>query len=451
MIDKNNLNTIFGGSIQKNSPTFIIFSEKKSSRLEYVCEFIFSNIMNCGFVVSDSKDEFINSTDVKINYSNLAIANTFQILPQGLLWETGIGSKEPASEIRNGLIYFFPNHQSENFHFDIFSAVFYFISRQEEWQNYQKDVHGRFELGESILYKNRSHLRPVVDIWVKEFGLALSTANPLLTLPLRVFKTIASIDVDNLYAYQDKGLARTFGAHLKDLLRGDFANIARRIKVVSGREKDPFDIYDNFSTFCHNNNIPLFYFFLFKSGTKYDRSIDPRSDAYLKVFTQLKQTGAYFGIHPSYHSSEAPGKISSEIAAFSKKSNQITKISRQHYLRFDIKNTPELLMRNGIVADFSIGFASGPGFRAGTSQPFYYYDFSSEKKRDLLLVPFCAMDGAYFIYGESTAEAAYSSLQKIKEEVRLINGNFTTVFHERTFAEHLYPGFGRMYRQLLLS
>ncbi len=98
-----------------------------------------------------------------------------------------------------------------------------------------------------------------------------------------------------------------------------------------------------------------------------------------------------------------------------------------------------------------MGFASQIGFRAGTSQPFYYYDFSVEKKSELLFVPFCAMDGAYFVYNKITQSEALDSLMKMAKEVKKVNGLFISVFHERTFYSELYNGFGDVYKTLHLN
>ena len=95
-----------------------------------------------------------------------------------------------------------------------------------------------------------------------------------------------------------------------------------------------------------------------------------------------------------------------------------------------------------------MGFASQIVFRAGTSQPFYYYDFNIEKKSELLFVPFCAMDGAYFIYNEVTPNEALQSLLNIANEVKKVNGLFISVFHERTFYNEIYEGFGNVYKTL---
>jgi hypothetical protein len=449
MINEDGLHKLLNLGRVEGPVTFIVFSNKISNRLSYVCEFIFNSVFKVNFILTENKNEFEASTLAKINYSDTPIINSFQIFPSSLLFEKGVNEKKPTPEFENNLIYFFKNNKPTNFHFDVFASVFYFVSRYEEWQNYEKDAHGRFELNQSILFKNNFHLRPVVDIWIEELKLALQIKYTSIQFPKREFKIIATIDVDNLYAYKSKGFVRTFGASLKDLLRFDFKNLTRRIKVISNKIPDPFDIYEDFSKFCNEKNISLIYFFLFKGGTKFDRTVNPLSNSFNKAFESIKRYKAFIGLHPSYYSSKKVNLFTKEVNNFSHKLNMQVKLSRQHYLIFDIRTTPNLLLENKILADFSMGFASGAGFRAGTSMPFYYYNISAEEKTNLLLVPFCAMDGAYFIYNKMDTLEAQSSMEKIKEEIKKLNGLFITVFHERTFAQHLYKGFGEMYKKLL--
>jgi hypothetical protein len=105
-------------------------------------------------------------------------------------------------------------------------------------------------------------------------------------------------------------------------------------------------------------------------------------------------------------------------------------------------------MKCGISLDFTMGFATEPGFRAGTSHPFRYYDFASEQACDLIFMPFCAMDGAYTVYGDADTGNAYDSLRSLAAEIQKTGGFFVTVFHERSFYDHLYPGFGDLYKKL---
>jgi hypothetical protein len=444
---KEGLHNLLNLGVETNASHILIFSETKSERLNYACEFIFNTVLKVNYSITQSLSEFETSAHFKINYSEKTIEKAFQIMPHSLLFETTVTEQKPQPFFKNENIYFFET-TSSNFHFDIFAATFFFISRLEEWQTFEGDAHQRFEAKNSILFQNKFHLKPVVDIWIEEFKTALQHFYTVITFPVKKFKAISTIDVDNLYAFKHKGFVRTSGAIAKDILKFDFKNLSARLKVLGGKQKDPFDIYESISEFCSKNNVPLLYFFLFKTGTEFDRTVNPNSPAFINVFKTLKNNKAFIGLHPSYNSSVDEAMLKQEVSDFSKALGEPVNISRQHYLRFNIKTTPKYLLQNGIIADFTMGFASQPGFRAGTSQPFNYYNFATEQKTDLLFVPFCAMDGAYLVYDKITPEETLNSLLQLAAEVKKVKGLFITVYHERTFYDELYKGFGEVHRKL---
>ncbi|MCW3077225.1 MAG: hypothetical protein JWO32_1834 [Bacteroidetes bacterium] len=447
-MDKQGIRKLLNLDVASTSPTIIIYSEQVTNRLNYVCRFIFEHVLKIKYVVTSGRDEFESSGFYKINYSHSLSPQAFHILPQGLLFQKGISEVKPSVKKKNNSIYFF-NNSGSDLHFDIFSAVFFMISRYEEWQPFKPDVHGRFELSHSLLYKNQAHLMPVVDHWIMELRASLARFYPGIVLPVLEFKTISTIDVDNLFAFSNKGFLRTTGGFLKDVMKGDFKNFKQRLNIIRHPDADPFDIYESFTKYCKDINVPLIYFFLFRSGTKFDRTINPQSSVFKTVFKKIKSNNGIIGLHPSYFTVNTKTRLSSEVKDFSNALNNEVILSRQHYLRFNIQTTPIQLLNEGIVADFTMGFASGAGFRAGTTHPFFYYDFHNEMDKDLLMVPFCAMDGAYTVYMKNTTAEVAEALQKLKNEVKKVNGLFITVFHERTFSEDLYPGFGQMYKSVL--
>lgn len=445
MLSNQELNTIFNLPVHDSSSEVFILAKNHSSRLIFSLDFIFNQIGARYSLISD-EHSFANISAPKINYTSGSFSGAINISPSGFLDEKSVTATKPASGFINSTFVLFLNESKTGF--DIFSAVFFMISRYEEWQRHEKDSHQRFEAGESILYSNNSHLLPVTDIWVQGLITNLQQCFPQLRFTARSFKTIATLDIDNLFAYRGKGFFRTGGAFAKDILKGKFKNAGRRFKVISGNEKDPFDIYSDIAQFCHSQSIPLICFFLMASGTSFDRSLDPRSPAFVEVFEKLKKHEAIVGVHPSYYSEERK-LLKHEINLIEARINSRVNFSRQHYLRFDITSTPHFLLSNGITHDFTMGFASSPGFRAGTCFPFYYFDFKTESPSELLFVPFCAMDGAYMVYNNSTSEDTLHSLLSLKKEVEKVNGFFVTVFHERTFDDAIAPGFGGIYKRLL--
>lgn len=428
-------------------PQFIVLVSQINNRVTYTCDFIFHQALLCNYIITDNQNEFTASSLYKINYTNTPLSESFQIIPSGFLSKTGVEETPPSVANVNNTPYLFPQ-QSGDISFDIFAAVFYLISRYEEWQKFVKDLHGRFEERNSILYKLSALKKPLVDIWMEELKSAFKNKFTVVQFPQRQFKTISTIDVDNLYAFKGKPFYRNAGGAIKDVLRFDGRMFMSRLASMLFGKKDPFDKYDEQIKLSKESGIPLIYFFLYKNNTDYDRTIKPGHPEFIKLFEKLKNEAISFGVHPSYFSSDSNETIKEEADLLSEHAQQTIVLSRQHYLRFNIRTTPAYLEAAGIQFDFTMGFATAPGFRAGTTLPFYYYNFEKEETLPVMAVPFALMDGAYYIYGNTKIEDAKKDIELLREEAKKVNGLFVTVFHERSFADELYPGWRRLYSQI---
>ncbi|MBL7931494.1 MAG: hypothetical protein JNL60_06315 [Bacteroidia bacterium] len=453
MLNRQGLIDFFNLKPAANALRFVIYASEKSERLDYACRFIFNHGLKVNYSIVNNESEFEQASGIKINYSTKLFQNSLQIIPNGLLEEKTLRKEKPQAFFQGNMIYLFPSVESNatTLHFDLFSAVFYCISRYEEWQEHVKDQHGRFEAAQGLFYQNNFHQKCILEMWLNELAEKLKPQTAGKQLPERIFKVMSTIDVDNLFAYRAKGFLRIVGACVKDVIKGDLKNLKERTAVLSGKKQDPFDVYETVSDFCFEQKIPLIYFFLYRTGTKYDRTVDPDSPAFEEVFEKVIKNHAAIGIHPSYDASVAPEILKQELNKIRSKSNKTISFSRQHFLRFNIRTTPRELIDNGIEVDFSMGFASEQGLRAGTTLPFYFYDFDNEKSGDLLFVPFCTMDGVFTVYKNISSEKAFESMLRFAEEIKSVGGNFVSVFHERSFSDHLYPGFGTLYKNLHLK
>ena len=113
--------------------------------------------------------------------------------------------------------------------FDIFSAVFFLLSRYEEYCSYTPDKHGRYPAEESILYKQGWLRRPLADEWVSALGKLLRDKGFETKRPAFFFQP--SYDIDIAYSYLHKGRRRSLGAFLRDLLKGNARQLGDRISV----------------------------------------------------------------------------------------------------------------------------------------------------------------------------------------------------------------------------
>ena len=138
------------------------------------------------------------------------------------------------------------------------------------------------------------------------------------------------------------------------------------------------------------------------------------------------------GIHPSYFSLKNELKIKKEKKRLEQIVNfPITK-SRQHYLRLDLPETYQNLVDLEIKEDYTMGYASHYGFRAGTCTPFYFYDLDHEIQTPLKVFPFAVMDGTLKDYLNFTAKRSYDTILKLANEVKKVDGTFITLFHNES-------------------
>jgi hypothetical protein len=410
---------LFEGASQ--TPSIIIYAPKISSRLCYVCKFIFNQGLQINFLLTDNETEFLQSKLPRINYSVNIFEHALNISPDGLINSNTF--KKPELEYRKGT-------------FDIFASVFFHISRCEEWSLVKTDEHARFI--PELVFKT-----PLVDIWLAELRLMLSAKFKSLQFPERKFKFISTVDVDNVFAYKAKPFYRQIGGALKDL-----KNLGSRLATVFSGKKDPFDEYEFQVELSKKYNIPLIYFFLYRNNTNYDRTIDPNHPEFIKLLQYLNKNNIRIGLHPSYYSTEKTELLNEEQKLLSKNSETEVNASRQHFLRFNIKTTPKQLIKAGIQFDFTMGWADKIGFRAATTLPFFYYDFETESELPLMAVPFAAMDGAFYMHQDNNANEAYHELMDLAVLVRSVNGLFITVIHDRSFWDGIAPGWKDLYRKL---
>ncbi len=429
------------------SPQVIVYSPHISKRLIFTCDFIFKQGLRVNYVLTDNEKEFTDSSLAKINYSEREFKNVLNLLPSGLLEETDIKVFKRPHHKQNNLIYFFQT-PDRDFHFDVFSSVFYFVSRYEEWLPFVADKHGRFESRASLLYILSAHKKPMVDYWVLDLKNYLLKLYPELKFPEKKFRYLSTIDVDNVFAYKAKPFSRSMGASLKDFLNLNFESIIERIKTIYFLKRDPFDAYDLQIELSEKNNVPLLYFFLYRNNTEHDRTIDPNHTQFKKLLKRIKDKRTDIGIHPSYFSSTETKLFKSETELLRQNSEQAVPFSRQHYLRWDVGTSPGHLTNAGIKYDFTMGYAGDIGFRAGTSLPFYYFDFENNTQQPLMTVPFAVMDGAFYTYQQIKPKDAEKDILDMAEEVRKVNGLFVTVFHDRTFGTNFFPGWRSLYVRL---
>lgn len=398
-----------------------IYSNKTSNRLNFILKFIFSEFFNSSYQLIQSKDEFTAFNGLKINYSTEELASTLQIIPHSLLFENDI--KAQNINVDSADHYKFFRTENDNYGFDLFSACFYLVSRYEEYLPHKKDEYGRFPANESLAFKSGFLEIPIIDYWLN--GLA----NTLKIRLDRNFKHQPIIDIDNAFAYSGKGLIRNSLSAIKDILQGK--EITSRINTLSKKQKDPFNTFNSFKAIHQKNNCNPLYFVLVGDYGKYDKNVPFSSAEFIQT---IKSLDGEIGIHPSYQSNQQSEKVKIEKERLENITGKEVNISRQHYLKLTLPITYNHLIAAGIKKDYSMGYPKNIGYRASTSQPFYFFDLKENQEKPLLIHSTPIMDTTLNTYLNKTPEQAIEIINQYSNILKSLNGNLYTCWHNETIS-----------------
>jgi len=157
------------------------------------------------------------------------------------------------------------------------------------------------------------------------------------------------------------------------------------------------------------------------------------------------------GIHPSYYSGEHD-KMSKEKKMLEHIAGRNIHISRQHYIRMKIPQTYHLLLKNGITEDYSMGYGSHLGFRAGTGNSFFWYDLELEAVTTLRIHPFCFMDTTAHFEAKFSAMEAFEKLNTMSKILERTGSTLITVFHNFSLGTgNEWKGWRQAYENFLME
>ena len=410
----------------------LVYIPENSERCQYVFELIFKLDFGIEYRVTTDSNVFIRYAKEKINYSDARIGDSFFIKATPFLFETAIRQQYITVTQKEHVKVLFAN-ENDDLGFDIFSSVFYMVSRYEEYLPFAPDEDGRFKASDSLAFKNDFLQIPVVNIWCDILRNRMNEMFPSLTTKASLFNTLLTYDIDVAYKFKGRSTFRTLGSIAKDILNLRLRNIYQRFTTLLNFQKDPWDTYNYLREASTIANLKMVFFFLMANKSENDRNLDYRNPWMKRLIRNVMQYSD-IGIHPSYSTTEFPEKIEIEKRRLEQIcGEQITK-SRQHYLKFRLPGTYCSLIAAGVTEDYSMGFSEMAGFRAGTCKPFYFYDLEKEEVTGLKIFPVTLMEGAFM---ESKTDLAQSLLQVLNliSEVKKVQGTFISIWHNHTVSE----------------
>lgn len=429
---------------------FLIYTPKITSRVRYVFKLVMNELLKVEYSLTNNLDEFQSADNPKFIYSDRRFTDDIYFRSSGLLTERGVRSLEMGVFERNGIKHFFQvNDKDSALPFDVFSAIFYLVSRYEEYLPFVPDKHKRFTAHLSFSHRIGILEKPMVNIWAEEIKQILLEKYSGFPFPVRKFKFIPTYDIDSAYAYLQKGLVRTLGGYYLALKKFDFEDIMQRTRVLLGQIKDPFDTYELQRSYQVKYDLRPLYFILFARYGTYDKNINIRNRKFNFLVKWIADY-AKVGIHPSYYSVEKPELLKEEKSNLENILKKEVHRSRQHFLRLILPDTYQNLIENDIRDDYTMGYAALPGFRAGICNSFNFYNLDLEMETKLRVHPFAVMDGTLLDYMQLTPADAIDKLRELISEVKKVNGTFISLWHNESLSDKKrWQGWRKVYEALL--
>ncbi|MEO5890025.1 MAG: hypothetical protein ABIQ31_07200 [Ferruginibacter sp.] len=423
----------------------LLHASSISPRLQYICDFIFKEIMLADVRITTNQEQFDSSTGIKIKYANESnVADHFTIGNHGLLFETNIREQKiQCFELTDFKAFF--KTETGDYPFDIFSASFYLLSRYEEYLPHKKDSYGRYAHENSLAFKENFLHLPIINIWVNHFIKMLQEKYPGMQVSLPPCTFFPTYDIDMAFSYKHKGWLRNIGGFFKSPSLG-------RIRVLLGLKKDFFDSYEWLDELHSRHNLqPLYFFLIAAKNSRYDKNVLPGKKA-MRHLVQQHANKYPAGIHPSWQSGDQPGLLKKEKELLETISEQPVTKSRQHYIRFNLPEGYRQLPGHGITDDYSMGYGSINGFRASVASSFNWFDLQKNEPALLRVHPFCYMDANSFYEQKYSAEEAFSELLQYYAICKKVKGQMISIWHNNFLGtDPQFKGWREIYEQFIIE
>jgi hypothetical protein len=413
----------------------LIYTSQITSRIQYTLHLIFKDVLQIEYQITDNKQEFLDSDLPKLNYSMQQFNNELFVESHGLLNQTEIIDQEINFSKWDDLPIFFLSTNKETIPFDLFSASFFLVTRYEEYLPHFKDHYNRFKAKESLAHQNDFLQLPLVNLWIKKFKESLILKYPEINFPDKNFQYISTIDIDNAYYFLEKGFSRNLASFIKYFIQFDKQMIKKRIDVLLGNQKDPYDTYNYQLNIIKKYKLDCFYFILLGNYGLNDKNVLVTSRKFKLLIKHLADY-AKIGLHPSFNSNSNYNLLKTEQERLLEITKTAVNHSRQHFLQLSFPSTYRNLIDLDIFNDYTMGYAELPGFRASICNPYYFYDLELEKQTPLRIHPFAIMDATYRYYLKVSPEESLNSMKNIINQVKNVNGTLITVWHNETWSDY---------------
>jgi hypothetical protein len=410
----------------------LIYTEHSTNRLTYIFDFILGELLGLIYEITHDKERFAAYTGPKFSYATDPVGSEIFFEASALLFQTKV-QLQPISFAEFGKSKgFYEMSERSSINFDIFASAFFMITCYNEYLPNKKDKYDRYRASQSMNFKLGFLEKPMINIYAQELKKILLTRYPALLFRQGKFEYIPTFDFDMAYSYLEKGFKKNAGGFFRSLIISDFKDISNRFNVLFRNKRDPFDTYDYIFKVCAP--FRTIFFFLLGDHSKLDKNIPYENEKFRNLIKRIAAK-TETGIHLSFRSHMSNEVMEEEITRLKEITGKQPFSNRFHYLRFTIPSSYLRLIKIGIKEDYSMGYASRVGFRAGTCTPFYFFNLITNEVTNLKIYPFAFMDTTFAHYNRLDPDKALEKIGHIMKYVKDVEGPCYTLWHNSSFTE----------------
>lgn len=429
----------------------------------YAIEVLLKHWFKIDYEVSFTSDD-IRSYEIQIDSSEglktLVLPDFLSLFPEHIRWsdiepmltlrEWNVTAQFPNIQLCSSNLPVFLSESGREFfvttgdrsflNVDVFGFAAIFLTRLEEWDEQSEKKTKRDELARAIGKQSFAHRhdvleRPLVDEYSNLLLAALKKLDPNFSYQFPHAAVEISHDVDHPFRFRGISPVRALVRAVKD---GGIGGLFRLKGIRSGKNPDPYDAFDFFMEVAKKNDVPSTYFLIEGHHVSQDGFFNLEAPAMKELVSRLELGNQTLGLHGSFTSHLDGKKLKAEVAGLrSQMDSPPERIpARQHYLRWHPR-TPKLLCEAGAGSDWSMGYQDQPGFRAGTSRIYPWFDLETGEKIGIDIHPLVLMDATLLSPGYlgKNAEEALRLGLRLRDRCFRVGGSFSILWHN-----HNLPG-----------
>ena len=318
---------------------------------------------------------------------------------------------------------------------DIFSSIFFMLTRWEEYVKNERDTHNRFPSIESTAYQNGFLNRSVVDEYIEMLWNMLVFLGYKENRKNKRDQIFITHDIDNLYKW--KSWRHVIQVAFGDIIKRKNSSLAKQrlseyALIRRKKINDPYDTFDRLMDISEKYSVKSRFYFMSGGSSAYDKRYTIFDQKCKEILKKIDKRGHIIGFHPSYNTYNNISQFRKEKYLLEKILGLEIKEGRGHYLRFEVPTTWQIWEDCGMEIDSTCGYADKEGFRCGSAEEFNVFNILTRKKLKLKERPLILMDTSIYKYQKLSPDIIEDVLKELRE-----NSNIFTVLWHNSQIEHI--------------